>query len=79
MLVFSMFFHKKPGFDELLKRFHEDAQFRSQLETDFETAVRPYKLTPEERRTVQQNIEKKRENYAEKVIRDIWNKYKDQF
>lgn len=78
MFNFNRMFRKKEGLSELMERYHKDPQFRAQLESDFEATISPYDLSSEERQTVRDNVGKKRENYAEKALREIWNKYKDQ-
>jgi hypothetical protein len=70
-------FGKKKGFDELLDRYRTDAAFREQLQTDFDRAISDYNLSPEEKATARANIGTRRENYAEKVLHDILDKYRN--
>jgi hypothetical protein len=77
MGFFGRLMGKKPGFNELLDKFHGDPRFREHLESNLEEAIRPFQLSPEERETIRNNTEKKRENYTATVFREIVDKYKD--
>ncbi len=68
---------KKKGFDDLLERYHSDPEFREQLQTDFDGAISAYNLSEQEKSTIRENVGTKRENYVEKALREIWDKYKD--
>jgi hypothetical protein len=77
MGIFGRLIGKKQGFNELLDKFHSDSQFREHLESNLEEAIRSYRLSPEEKETIRNNVEKMRENYTATVFREIVDKYKD--
>jgi len=65
------------GYNKLLDRFHADPAFREQLKTNLNQVLSGYDLTEEEKRIIQENLGIKTENYAMKVLKEIWDKHKD--